>query len=362
MEKIIRLPFYAKASLFLVGLISIVIILLAAKSIFIIIIISTFFAIILSPVVNFLERKSLNRAVALILTILPVLLIGAIIGLIFIPGLNRFIEGLPLLIKKLHILLNQVSAWASEYFNTSTQVIDDWIMKTENTALNNISAQLGKTLSSMGSFLIELILIPVYMFMILYYQPLLIEFILKISGKNHEPRVHDILIEIKKTIQNYLLGLLIEALIVATLYSTGLLFIGMEYAVVLGIIGALLNVIPYLGGIVAASLFMIIAIVTKSSSYVFYVLLVYLVTHLIDVYFITPKIVASKVKINALIAITVILAGGALWGIPGMLLSIPVTGIFKLIFDRIDNLKPLGRLLGDTMPQSEFSRMKQPKK
>jgi predicted PurR-regulated permease PerM len=212
----------------LVGLISVVMILLAAKKIFIIIILATFFAIILSPIVNFLERKILSRSVAMIFTILIFLLIGAIIGAIVLPSLNRFIGELPTLIRKLHILLTQFTDGASGYFNISTQVIEDLIVKAENTALNNISAQLGKTLSLMGSFLVELILIPVYMFMLLYYQPLLMEFILKISGKDHERRVHNILIEIKKTIKNYLVGLLIEAIIVATLYSTGLLIIGIE--------------------------------------------------------------------------------------------------------------------------------------
>lgn len=358
LERIVRLPFYAKVSLFLVCLISIVIILLAAKNIFIIVFIATFFAIILSPVVNFLERKILSRALALILTILPVLLIGALIGVLLIPSFDRFIDQLPILIKKLQILLSQITSWASDNFNLSTDAIDDWIIKTEKLALSNISAQIGITLASLGSFLIKLILIPVYMFMILYYQPLLIRFILNISGKDNEQRVGDILTEIKRTIQSYLAGLLIEAVIVATLYSSGLLIIGIEYAVVLGIIGALLNVIPYLGGIVAASLFTTIALITKPSSYVIYVLLIYALTHLIDVYFVTPKIVASKVRINALISITVILAGDALWGIPGMLFSIPVTGIFKLIFDRIEFLKPLGELLGDNMPQSMFSRKK----
>ncbi|MDO8899525.1 MAG: AI-2E family transporter, partial [Bacteroidales bacterium] len=72
---------------------------------------------------------------------------------------------------------------------------------------------------------------------------------------------------------------------------------------------------------------------------------------LIDNNYIVPKIVASKVKVNALVSIVVIFAFGALWGIPGMFLSIPITAIFKVICDRIESLKPVGFLLGDTMPE-----------
>lgn len=145
--------------------------------------------------------------------------------------------------------------------------------------------------------------------------------------------------------------MLIEAAIVGTLYSTGLLLIGIDYAILLGIIGAILNVIPYLGGLIAASLYMLIAFTTKdSASYVLWVLVLFVVVHLIDNSYIIPKLVASKVKINAFVAITAVLAGGALWGVPGMFLAIPLTGVIKLIFDRIEPLKPWGYLLSDTTP------------
>jgi predicted PurR-regulated permease PerM len=96
---------------------------------------------------------------------------------------------------------------------------------------------------------------------------------------------------------------------------------------------------------------MMIALATKSSGwYALYVLGAYYCIQLIDNNYIVPKIVASKVKINALFAIIVVLAGNALWGIPGMFLSLPVLAVIKLIFDHIEPLKPWGFLLGDTMP------------
>jgi predicted PurR-regulated permease PerM len=139
--------------------------------------------------------------------------------------------------------------------------------------------------------------------------------------------------------------------IIATLDATALFILGIEYAILLGIIGALLNLIPYIGGLVAVALPMMVALATKDNAwYAVYVLIIYYIIQLIDNNYIVPKIVASKVKINALFSIIVVIAGNALWGIPGMFLSIPLLAIVKLIFDHLDSLKPWGFLMGDTMP------------
>jgi len=113
----------------------------------------------------------------------------------------------------------------------------------------------------------------------------------------------------------------------------------------------LLNVIPYIGGLVAVALPMMVALATKSNPwFALYILVIYYIIQLIDNNYIVPKIVASKVKINALFSIIVVIAGNALWGVPGMFLSIPLLAIVKLIFDHVEPLKPWGFLLGDTMP------------
>ena len=128
------------------------------------------------------------------------------------------------------------------------------------------------------------------------------------------------------------------------------MILGIEYALLLGVMSALLNVIPYIGGFIGVLLFILVALVTKSPVYILYVIAIYSTIQFMDNHYIVPKIVASKVKINALFAIVVVIAGNALWGIPGMFLSIPLLAIVKLICDNIETLKPWGFLLGDTMP------------
>ena len=172
-----------------------------------------------------------------------------------------------------------------------------------------------------------------------------------VSGSNYQSHVREIVSQIKTVIQRYLVGLVIEAVLMAAMNTAALLILGIEYAFILGILAALLNVIPYIGGIIAVALPMMVALVTKASPwYTFYVLAAYYFIQLIDNHYIVPYIVASKIKINALFSVIVVLVGNALWGIPGMFLSMPLLAIVKLICDHIEPLKPWGFLLGDTMP------------
>ena len=123
--------------------------------------------------------------------------------------------------------------------------------------------------------------------------------------------------------------------------------LGINYAVLFGILGALLNIIPYIGGLIALILFSVIALVTKEPIYVVYVIGLYTIIQFVDNNYIVPKVVGSKVKLNALVSLLAVIAGAALWGIPGMFLSIPIVAILKLLFDRIDSLKPWGFLMGE---------------
>lgn len=186
--------------------------------------------------------------------------------------------------------------------------------------------------------------------MFLYYEPLFTVFVQKAVPAEKHHITKDIITESKTAMQSYLSGLMIEALIVAVLNATGLLLLGIEYAILWAIIGAFLNIIPYIGIMVATIFPFFIALVTKDPTYALFVLLMYGFIQFIDNNIIVPKIVASRVKINALASVIVVIVGGTIWGVSGMFLSIPLIAVVKIIFDRIPSLKPYGYLIGDSMP------------
>lgn len=332
------------------GLVALFYVLFIGQDIIIPLIFATLIAILLNPLVNFLCRYKCSRPLAIAVVLVLAFLI--LIGLLYFLG-SRFAvfsESFPAIKTKILDLADQALDWASATFNVPQTQIQAWLDKTKNEGMDNGSAIIGQTLVNMTDVLVLIFLLPVYIFMILFYKPLLLSFIAQLFHHERHSVVAEVLTETKTLIQSYLIGLLLEMAIVATLNSIGLLIIGVKYAIMLGIIGAVLNVIPYIGGIIALALTMLVALVTKSPISMLYVAIVYVTVQFLDNNLIVPRIVASRVKINALVSIIVVLIGGALWGVPGMFLSIPLTAILKVIFDRIEPLQPWGFVLGDDMP------------
>ncbi len=350
MSEEIKIPFYAKFAFMAIEAFAFVYTMYIGQRIILPIIYATIIAILLNPIVNFQLRLKVNKTIAITIAVfLAILLTLALLYFISIQ-ISLFTETYPKLKQKFGETSGQVINWVSANFNIKVSKINDWIAQSKDAAISNMGGAIGQTLSTINSFLIVVVLLPVYLWMILFYKPLLLEFIHRLFKTSYQAAVFEVMNSSKKIIQSYLIGLLLEAVIIATLNSVGLLILGIDYAVILGVTGALLNVIPYIGGVIAIALPMIIAYVTKDSTSAILVFGVYIIIQFIDNHFIIPSVVASKVKLNALVSVIVVITGGALCGIPGMFISIPLTAILKVICDHIDLLKPWGYLLGNIVP------------
>lgn len=322
-----------------------------AQDIIVPLIFSVMIAILLHPIVNFFVRMRMNRVVAITFTLLLTILVTTSLAALIFRQASIFAESWPIMVEKFTSTLNEFTHWASRYFDLNQWKVNRWIKTAKSDSLTMSGAEVGQTMFVVGNSIMVMLLIPVYVFLLLYYNKLIIEFIHRAFVGSDQNQISKIISETKTVIQRYLAGLVIEAIIMAILNTAALFALGIEYAILLGIIGALLNVIPYIGGLVAVALPMAIALATKDTGmYALYVLAIYYIIQLIDNNLIVPFIVSSKVRINALFAIIVVFVGNALWGISGMFLSIPLLAIIKVIFDHIEPLKPWGFLLGDTMP------------
>lgn len=361
MDNSFEIPFYAKVALIFISAFALGLTMYFGQHIIVPILYATMIAILLNPFVNYLLGKNINKIIAIsIAVVLTILLLLCAIYVVS-AQLTLFSETYPQLKEKFLTTSTQLLQWISIKFGIRPSTISAWIKDTQNDAIGNLA--IGERLTEVGRMLVIGTLLPVYLFMILYYKPLLLEFIRKLFRFEYHIAVVEVLGNSKKIIQSYLVGLFFELIIVAVMNSAGLLLIGIDYAIILGITGAILNVIPYLGGITAIALPMLIAFITKDSLvYPLLVFIVYIVIQFIDNHYIIPKIVASRVQLNALISVIAVLIGSAFWGIPGMFLSIPLTAIMKVIFDHIEPLKPWGFLLGNVVPTtSKFSFLKRSK-
>jgi len=345
MNETLKLPFYAKTALIFISLFGIMYSLYIAQDILIPIVMATIFAVLLNPIVNYLESKKINKFFAIALTVFFGILIVSSLLFFLISQATSFSEALPILKKKFGESSASVITWIAGKTHINEVKIESWIQATQKDQIKQF--KIGEKISSFGNVMITTFLLPVYMVMILYYKPLLLEFFRRLFYNRDFVAVEDVLLNTKKNIQSYVVGLFIEFIIIAILNSLGLLMIGIRYAFLLGIIGALLNFIPYLGALIAASIYMLIAFITMPPIYVLYVLIMYGVIQVIDNNFLIPRIVASRVQINALVSIVSVIIGGAIWGIPGMFLSIPLIAIVKVVCDHVDSLNAWGFLLGD---------------
>jgi putative permease len=190
-------------------------------------------------------------------------------------------------------------------------------------------------------------MIPVYTFLLLLYRDLIVRFIVISFDEKHSGNVRQVLEKTKKVINQYILGLFLEMVIVCLLYCAGFFILGVRFALLLGVLSALLNIIPYLGFFTAFIMTVLITLSTNSPATALGAAIVLIAVHILDGNVLMPKIVGSKIKINALFTIMSVIIGDAVWGVPGMFLALPVVAILKILFDSTGHLPPWGLLVGD---------------
>ncbi|HZH65711.1 MAG TPA: AI-2E family transporter [Flavisolibacter sp.] len=343
-------PVYIKFPAILLGLVLAVFILYVLGDILVPLCFAILIAILLNPLYTRIEK---------IMPKVPAILATLLIGIVVIGGLfyflstqiSVFLESLPQIKLKVSLLLSELEVWSKDKFgiNIKKQVA------ALTSGLSGGGSMLASTIGPVLTFISVVLLIPTYVFLFLYYKPLILEFVFTVFLEKHSLRVAEILSQTKAAVQSFMQGLMIETVIVCILNSIALLFIGVPSAIVIGVIGGILNLIPYLGGLVAIALPLLMVTITKDGfSGQFAVIVSYLVIQFIDNNILVPRIVSSKVQINALISIIGVLLGGMLWGVTGMFLAIPTIGVLKIIFDRIDGLKPWGILLGIEVPSEHI--------
>jgi predicted PurR-regulated permease PerM len=345
MEK--KYPFYFRSTVTLFGIILFVYMLFMLKGILIPLAFSLMIAILLNPFVNKLQKRKVPKIPAIIIAILVTILFIAGLMVFISSQIVKFSDNMPVLQEKFSELFRHMQLWLQENYSLSIDKQKQLLADTGNNLKPFIAQTVGTALGTIS----VIVLLPIYIFLILFYKTLILNFLYEVFAEKHSSQVGVVLEQTKRAIQSYMIGLLLEAIIVAALNSTALLILGVQYAILLGVIGAILNVLPYIGGIIAIALPLLIATVTKEGyTTQVGIIISYLLIQFIDNNILVPRIVSSKVKINALVSLVIVLLGAAVWGFAGMFLSIPFIAVLKIIFDRVNELKPWGKLLGDEVP------------
>lgn len=312
-----------------------------AADIVIPILISAFLAIVLLPVVKWLEKKlSMTLSVLIVLTVAFVVFVG----FIWIIGqqLTNLVQDLPDLESRYFQLVETISTQFESLLGISgdeqTQMIKD--------SLKDLTGTVTNVLLSTTNTLSLIIQIPIYIFLFLIYRDKFKRFLLSLLPNDDAQKWKG---DIEGVLQGYISGLLIVTLIISVLNTVGLLLLGIEHAIFFGVLSGILTIIPYVGIFIGATLPVLFAFLTKDSGwYAVGVIIMFTVVQFLEGNFITPRITGSKVSINALAAIVALLLGAKILGVAGMILAVPIMGVIKVLLAHTQHLKPFVILLEDT--------------
>ena len=307
--------------------------------------IAMLFSYLLLPVTSFLEKHRFPRIIAILISIIlaiAVLLAGSFFIYTQITG---FTEGFPEMKKQAQENISLYKTFIEEYFGISKEIMDE-IFQVNVSGFFDSGSEFRKAFTATTGTIIKIGLMPVYIFLFLFYRTKFAYFILKIVPQQRKMRTIKILRDISKVGTKYMGGMFIVVCVLCVLNSAGLAIVGLKYAIMLGVISALFNFIPYFGTLLGASVPLLFAIFTGDSSDVFGVIILYVIIQFTENNLLTPNIVGENLKLNPFVIILGLVLGATLWGLPGMIVIVPLLAMLKIVCRNIDELRPYAFLLG----------------
>lgn len=360
MNESIKLPLYAKLTCILLILISIGFITYIGSNVITPVMLAFLFTVLLLPIHTFLYTKLRfpTYLASFVTVFIFVLCIAAILAFISFQ-ITDIADDFDIIKKNAVSFFNNAQSYIHEKFQISIWEQKKYIEKVTNNSVQNGTGTIGAAIGSLSDVLFDCMLVVVFTFLFLLYKTHFILFLAKLFRFENHPKLKEIITQIKISINNYILGLIFEMFVVSILTGLGLWIIGVKYFVLLGLITGILNLIPYIGIMIAGVLTVLSSLTaTPEISVVLSILIVNIIVQLIDNNILVPLIINSNVEINAFVSIIGIIAGGSVAGIAGMFLAIPLLAILKIIFDRIESLEPWGYVMGNHMPKKFTWRIK----
>jgi len=306
------------------------------------------FALVLSmlliPLSRRMEKAGVNRALAVVVCILLLLLtVATIVGLLSWQ-LSSLMDEMSNIEQRLDSMLRKVQQFISAHTGINKNQQKEMVEQVNKGGAESLLSQITSTI--MGG-LVNVILVLVYIFMLMYFRNHLMTFIKKAVPVTQRGNVADMVRCAGDVSQQYLIGLSQMIVTLWIMYSIGFSIAGVKYAIFFAILCGTLEIIPFIGNLTGTAITVMMGVVQGGDFKVIGgVLITYALVQFIQSYILEPLVVGRGVNLNPLFTIVGIVIGEAVWGIPGMVLAVPVFGMIKIFCDNFDSLKPYGYLLG----------------
>ncbi len=298
------------------------------------------------PLCAWFEKKGINRGLAALFCVLIFLI--AISGTIAV--MSWQVAGIANDADKLTAQLYKIpynfTHYLQEELGFSLEEQQKMIGEQRAALSSKIGAVLagfaGSTLSILGNFL----LVTIYTFLFIFYRGHLAAFVLKLVPENGSGKAEKIMASGSTVAQKYISGLGMMIGILWVMYGIGFSIVGIRHALFFAVLCGLLEIVPYIGNLTGSLLTALMAYTQGGSNMALWVLAVYLVVQFTQTYLLEPMVVGANVSINPLCTILAIILGEMIWGVPGMVLAIPLLGVIKIVCDNVPALQPFGFLIG----------------
>lgn len=294
---------------------------------------------LLEPMVNYIERKGLSRKLSVFIVFIVIILVIVLSVAFIIPGVqnqfNQLIEEFP---KIWNSVVSQIEALL--YNEGFTEIYREFqatdIMSRVTDQMSNIFTATIDSIGNVAGIITRVVITIATIPFVLYY--LLVDgqhfkkSILEVVPTRARPVMVRFLQESSNQVGSYVRGELLVAISVAIMFYIGYLIIGLDYALILSITAGLLNLIPYLGSIMASIPALILGAFVSPLQLV-KVIIVIIIEQTLEGRVISPQILGNKLEIHPLVILFILLVAGSLFGFMGLILAVPGFGILRVIWN-----------------------------
>ena len=304
-------------------------------------------ALVTYPVSKKLEEKGFRRSSSIAVILILVLLL--FLSLFWLLGQELYITGrdLPLVLKRFSKLSPDVNQWIEHSFGISSANLTNWLNQITVNIGTGITNSLGGLLSTTASTIIILFIIPVYAALFLYHRGTFVRFLIYVFGVENSEKLNQVLQQSVLAYFKFVKGNFYVYCIVGILNSAALLLLGIDHAILYGMMTSFMMIIPYIGIFISASIPISAALLTKDSIWypIAIIILIFVVIQYLESNVIYPRVVGAQLNLSTWSTLVAIIAGTILWGIAGMILVTPLLSILKIVSDQVPELKALNVLL-----------------
>lgn len=334
-------------SLFILAIFILVLIL--GQSFLIPLAVSFFFGYLLLPVAWQIEKRGVHRGISIFIVIILSVAVLASIGLYIGIKVSNATIDFAALKEQVVTKLTMVQTSLEERLGLRSHAMDSAIKRASESVFSSGESKVGEYFAKTTTTLFQIFILPVFTFFLMFYRTKTAYFIFKLVGKKNKPVAVRILREVSDVTVKYLGGILLVVFILSILNSIGLLIIGVPNAIIFGVLSAVLNLIPYFGTLIGGLIPILFVLFSVEDPFtmVVQITLLFVVIQFIENNLLTPNIVGSNIKLNALAIIVGLLISNVIWGIAGMLIVVPFMAIAKIVMRNIPALEPFAFLLSD---------------